>query len=67
MEILVNTPAVSHMIRDGKAHQLYSVMETSGKDGMVTLDHVLKNLALEGTITVEEAKKRMRTPSLLGK
>ncbi len=67
MEIMVNTPATSHLIRDGKAHQLYSVMETSGKEGMVTMDHVLKKMALAGTITFEEAKKRMRNPAILTK
>ncbi len=67
VEVLVNTPAASHLIRDGKSQHLYTVMETGGKEGMVTLDHVLKGLALEGTIAMEEARKRMRTPSLLGK
>ena len=67
VEILVNSPAVSHLIRDGKAHQLYSVLETSGKDGMVTMDHTLKEMALAGTITFEEAKKRMRNPAVLTK
>ncbi len=67
VEILVNSPAVAHMIRDGKGHQIYSAMETSGREGMVTLDHALKQMALEGTITFEEAKKRMRNPTLLTK
>lgn len=67
VEIMVNTPAVSHLIRDGKTHQLYTVVETGSKDGMVTLDHVLKKMALDGTITFDEAKMRMRVPAILTK
>ena len=67
VEILVNTPGVSHLIRDDKAHLVYNAMETGGKEGMITMDQVLKGMALDGTITFEEAKKRMRNPTVLGK
>ncbi|MBI4230019.1 MAG: type IV pilus twitching motility protein PilT [Planctomycetes bacterium] len=65
VEFLVNTPAVAHLIRDGKLPQVYSMMETGGKEGMVTMDHALKQLALDGVISFEEAKRRMRNPAAL--
>ncbi len=65
VEILVNNAASANMIREGKVHHLYTVMETHGKDGMVGMDHALKALYLKGAISHEEAKRRMRSPTLL--
>lgn len=65
VEILRNTPGVGHLIRDEKTHQIYSIMETHAKDGMRTLDTALKDLYLKGLIDYEEARTRMRNPSLL--
>ncbi|MBI3097461.1 MAG: type IV pilus twitching motility protein PilT [Planctomycetes bacterium] len=65
MEILVNNPAVGHLIRDQKSHQIYTIMETHAREGMATLDSVLKDLYLKGIIRYEVAADRMRNPSLL--
>ncbi len=64
-ELLINTGAVANLIREGKAHAIYSVMETQAKEGMHTLDTSLKNLYLKGRITYEEAKARMKNPATL--
>jgi twitching motility protein PilT len=64
---LRNNAAVANLIRDGKTHQIYTVMETHARDGMVTLDASLKDLYLTGQIAYEEARRRMRNPSLLEK
>ncbi len=64
-EVLVATPAVRAMIREGKTHQLHSTMETSQGMGMITLDKSLLELARKGTITVEEAARYMKTPAAL--
>lgn len=61
-EVLMNTSAVGNLIREGKVHQLYTVMETHQKDGMVTMDMALKELYLTGAITLEAAKSRMKNP-----
>ncbi|MCE9581727.1 MAG: type IV pilus twitching motility protein PilT [Planctomycetes bacterium] len=66
-EVLRNNAAVANLIRDGKTHQIYTVMETHARDGMVTLDASLKDLYLTGQIAYEEARRRMRNPSLLEK
>jgi twitching motility protein PilT len=65
VEVLRNTSAVAHLLREEKTHQLYAIMETHAKDGMRTLDTALKDLYLRGQIEYEEARQRMRNPSLL--
>lgn len=56
-EILLSTPAVKNLIREGKTHQLISVMQTSGKMGMQTMDASLRQLLQRGIITREEYDK----------
>jgi twitching motility protein PilT len=65
VEVLRNTSAVAHLIREEKTHQLYAVMETHARDGMKTLDTALKELYLKGVVDFDEAKRRMRNPTLL--
>ncbi len=55
VEILINTPAVANLIREGKQFQLYSVLQTSQKEGMQTMDGSIKDLYMRGTITRQEA------------
>lgn len=57
-EVLRNTPAVAHMIREQRFHQLGNVLQTSRERGMQTLDDSLADLALAGTITAGEALSR---------
>jgi len=66
-EILINTPAVSNLIRENKIAQIKTVIETSSKDGMVSLDHDLKKLYDEKIITKETAQAHMNNPELLEK
>ena len=55
MEILVNTPAVGNLIRQGKLDQLETVMQSSGKTGMQTMDSALKRMLDDGSISGLEA------------
>jgi twitching motility protein PilT len=55
LEILVNTPAVANLIRQGKLEQLENVMQSSGGTGMCTMDSMLKKLVDDGLVTGEEA------------
>lgn len=66
-EVLRNNAAVANLIRDGKTHQIYTIMETHAREGMITLDASLKGLYLTGQIAFEDAKRRMRNPALLEK
>ena len=51
LEILVNTAAVGNLVRQGKLDQLETVIQSSGKVGMRTMDSALKALMDEGTIS----------------
>jgi twitching motility protein PilT len=64
-EILVATPGVRNLIREGKNHQLYSAMQTGGKFGMQTMDASLVDLMRRGVISREEAEKRSSNPDEL--
>ncbi|MBI4576444.1 MAG: type IV pilus twitching motility protein PilT [Planctomycetes bacterium] len=49
-ELMIRTPAISHLIRENKAHRLTSEIQTGGKLGMTTLDDSLFKLFQEKTI-----------------
>ncbi|MEW6298300.1 MAG: type IV pilus twitching motility protein PilT [Thermodesulfobacteriota bacterium] len=66
LEILVATPAVRNLIREGKVHQIPSAMQVGQKDGMQTMDMALIDLATRGVITREEAQAKSMTPNLFG-
>jgi twitching motility protein PilT len=55
-EILVVTPAVRNIIREGKSHQLDAVIQTGAEFGMQSMDATLARLIHEGKISYEEAK-----------
>ena len=55
MEFLIATTAVRSLIREGKEHQLYSVMQASHAAGMKTMDQTLSELFAAGKISREEA------------
>lgn len=55
-EILVVTPAVRNIIREGKTHQLDAVIQTGAEYGMQSMDATLARNIHEGKITYEEAK-----------
>jgi twitching motility protein PilT len=57
-EVLMITPAVRNLIREGKTHQLYSVMQAGSQFGMTTMDATLAELVNNGTVSYEVAKER---------
>lgn len=66
-EILLNTPAVSNIIRENKIAQLKTVIETSSKQGMISLDQDLQRMYKEKLVTKEIAQSYMDNPELLDK
>jgi len=58
VEILINTPAVSNLIREGKTFQLPSIMQTSKQAGMQTMDQSLMDLVKSRKISPQEAYRR---------
>lgn len=55
-EILVATPAVRNIIREGKSHQLEAVIQTGAEFGMQSMDKTLVKLIHDGTISYDEAR-----------
>jgi twitching motility protein PilT len=64
-EILVPTPAIRNLIREGKTHQIYSALQTSGSVGMQTMDSNLAQLVRAGTISRQLAQQRASVPEEL--
>jgi len=57
-EVLVCTPAVKAVIREGKTHQIYSLMQAGQKFGMQTMNQGLMQAVQDKSISVEEAMNR---------
>ncbi len=55
VELLVATPAIRNLIREGKTFQIPSMIETGAKEGMMSLDQCLRDLVRQGLITPEAA------------
>jgi twitching motility protein PilT len=57
-EVLMATPAVRNLIREGKTHQIYTSMQAGGKHGMQVMDQHLAELVKKGKITYEMGLER---------
>jgi twitching motility protein PilT len=66
-EILVPTPGVRNLIREGKTHQIYSLIQTGASHGMQTMDASLASLVRSGRITQAIAETRSSNPEELRK
>ena len=55
LEIMIKNSAVENLIRENKSYQIDSVIETSLKDGMVSLDRSLAEMVQRGIITADDA------------
>ena len=55
LEVLVNTPAVANLIRQGKLDQLETAMQSGGRQGMQTMDSALMALVETGKVSANEA------------
>lgn len=58
IEIMLGTPAVKNLIREGKTHQMYSIIETNMQMGMQTMDYALATLFKNGYVSYEECLMR---------
>src|SRR5207302_9882534 len=54
-EVMVATPAIRNLIREGKTHQIYSMLQAGGKYGMVTMDMSLAQLVRGHKISMDAA------------
>ena len=61
-EIMIANSAVRSLVRDNKAHQIYSIIQTSGKLGMTTMNQSLFNLVQKRLISYQDAYERTSDP-----
>jgi twitching motility protein PilT len=66
-EVLIPTPAVRNLIREGKTHQIYAAVQTSGATGMQTMDADLARLVRGGKIGRQLAEQRASVPEELSR
>jgi twitching motility protein PilT len=57
-ELLINNNAVANLIRDGRTHEIPTVIQTSSQDGMIDMDRSLAELVRKGEVTIEHAYER---------
>lgn len=65
-EIMMGTPAIRNLIREGKVAQMYSSIQTGQSVGMQTLDQCLAELVRRGVVTRDEAARRATSRDALG-
>ncbi len=65
-EVMVGTPAVRNLIREGKVTQLYSAIQTGRAAGMQTLDQSLATFVQQGLIDTREASAKAKNPEAVG-
>ena len=61
-EVLIATAAVRALVRDDKAHQIFSLIQTGGKVGMRTMNQSLYELYRSNQITIDDALSRTSDP-----
>jgi twitching motility protein PilT len=64
-EVMVATPAIRNLVREGKVHQIYSAMQAGGRFGMQTMDMALASHVKAGRITQQMAFERCHDPEEL--
>ncbi|HJN14633.1 MAG TPA: type IV pilus twitching motility protein PilT [Armatimonadota bacterium] len=67
IEIMIASSAIRNLIRENKAHQITSIIQTSGEMGMSTMDQALRDLYQQSVITYEEAMTRAQNQDELKK
>jgi twitching motility protein PilT len=65
MEVLRNIPAIGNLIRSGRWQSIYQTMEANRKEGLITLERHLSDLARRGEITQETAQRYANDPALV--
>lgn len=66
-EVMIMTPAISNLIREGKTHMIYGAIETGAKFGMISMDRSLANLVIQGIIDKELAISKAHDKDVLAK
>jgi twitching motility protein PilT len=67
IEVMVATAAIRNLIRENKAHQMHSIIQTSAEQGMQSMDQAIRDLYKQSLITYETAMRRSHNPDELEK
>ncbi|MEX1024271.1 MAG: type IV pilus twitching motility protein PilT [Planctomycetota bacterium] len=62
-EVMLATPAIRALIREGKGHQIYSQIQTGGRLGMKTMATTLSELVRSGKVRLEDAERSCSDPN----
>ena len=65
LEILLANTAIRNLIREGKTHQISTVIQTNSKSGMKSMDYSLSELVRKGKLSREEADSRSSDTEML--
>lgn len=65
LEILINTPAIGHMIREGKTQQIPTAIQTGRKEGMLLFEQHLAQLVQAGIVEQDLAMAMASNPALM--
>lgn len=65
IEIMIANSAIRNLIREAKAHQMTSIIQTQTGIGMQTMDQALRDLVLNGLVTYDDAMSRAHNPAEL--
>lgn len=64
-ELMINNPAVANLIREGRVHEINTVIETHKEEGMVDMNHSLLELVRQGQISMDDAFKYSTNPEAM--
>lgn len=64
-EVMAGVPAIANLIREGKTHQMASIIQAGSQHGMMTLDQSLRKLAKKGVITPAVAYEKAQDPKTM--
>jgi twitching motility protein PilT len=64
-EVMLANSAIRALIRENKAHQIYSQLQTGGRVGMRTMSKSLADLVRTGRVRIEDAERALADPSEL--
>jgi len=67
IEVMVATAAIRNLVRENKAHQITSIIQTSAEHGMQTMDQALRDLYQQSMVTYEMAMQRAQNQEELKK
>ncbi|NQV87673.1 MAG: type IV pilus twitching motility protein PilT [Woeseiaceae bacterium] len=67
LEIMINTPAISNLIRQGKLDQLETAIQSGGRVGMKTMDNALMDLVNKGLVSAKEAYQQANNKHMFEK